>query len=51
MSDLVSTMNLFFSKISKGQIQFQLSEQYSIPKRNDLAIKSKTIKKDPKIKA
>jgi hypothetical protein len=50
MSDLVGTINLFFSKISKGHIQFQLSEQYSIPKRNDFAMKSKIIKKDPKIK-
>ena len=25
MNDLINSMNLFFKKISKGQIQFQLS--------------------------
>jgi len=50
MNDLVGTINLFFSRISKGHIQFQLSEHYTIPKKNDYPAKAKMIKKDSKIK-
>lgn len=48
MNDLVNTMNIFFKKISKGHIQFQLSEQYLLPKKEPM--KSKQIKKESKTK-
>lgn len=51
MTELINTMNSFFKKTSNNHIQFQLSEQYLIPKKVDAAGKTKVIKKDAKKKA
>lgn len=45
MQELIGTMNTFFKKMSRSNIQFQLSEHYALPKKTDNN-KSKTIKKN-----
>ena len=50
MNDLINTMNTFFKKISNNQIQFQLPEQYVLPKKVEIVAKGKTIKKSHKSK-
>jgi hypothetical protein len=50
MSDLVGTINVFFGRISKGHIQFQLSEHYANPKKSDYPAKTRVIRKESKIK-
>jgi len=34
MHEIVTAMNLFFTKLTKNQIQFQLSEHYALPKKS-----------------
>lgn len=48
MQELIGTMNAFFKKMSRSNIQFQLSPQYALQKKTDPTIKSNTIKKNPK---
>ena len=48
MNELVNNMNTFFKKISKGHIQFQLSDHYQLPKKD--MNKNKVIKKESKSK-
>lgn len=48
MQELIGTMNAFFKKMSRSNIQFQLSEQYALPKKADASKKSKLIKKHNK---
>ena len=51
MNEIVTAMNLFFTKLTKNQIQFQLSEHFALPKKSQNNIKVKTIKKISKTKA
>ena len=34
MNELVGTLNLFFKKVSKCEIQFQLPEHFALPKKS-----------------
>ena len=44
MNNIINSVNLFFNKISKGQHQFQLSDNYLLPKKE--TSKTRQIKKD-----
>lgn len=48
MNELVEAMNSFFTKITKNQIQFQLSEHYAFSRKGENNFKTKYLKKRSK---